>query len=270
MIQNLKPNFFYAGIFSILVASLISIVWTQMGNLTKPPVWALISGFFTFLIGILLIVYISVDIIKSFNLGKQVKTNFFMFTDFLKYVPEAKAILDQLKLNVQRRELILGTNHFESIMSEMHYEFKSLASKYFERKLKRFMRKVFFRGILGVILIFACFYIAEYSIEMYFWNQAGFRTGFLPGGNLFGFIVEGLYYSVTTFTTLGYGDICPTKLSIVARLISSFEVLMFVSFFAVFVNFGLNSATQRFVLVPDDMIDVMRAELETVDGGVRI
>jgi hypothetical protein len=75
---------------------------------------------------------------------------------------------------------------------------------------------------------------------------------------------------VTTFTTLGYGDICPTKLSIVARLISGFEVLLFVSFFAVFVNFSLNSATQRLMLVPDDMIDVMSSELETVGGGVRI
>jgi hypothetical protein len=269
MIPKLKPYFLYLGIFSLMVVSIMSIAWTQCENCLEPPIWALILSFFSFFIGILLTLRITADIIKSSGIGKQVKKGFFAFHEFLKYVPEVGSVVNELKLNVQRKEIIPGSPHFESILSEMRNEFKIFLNVYSARKLVEFRKKFLYRGAIGVILIFACLYISNYSIEMYFNHQPGFTTDFLPGGNLFGFLMESFYYSVTTFTTLGYGDIRPNA-SIVAMVISSVEVLFFVLFFSFSISFGLHQISKELTLDPEDMTDILRAELEAAGEGVRI
>jgi len=48
-------------------------------------------------------------------------------------------------------------------------------------------------------------------------------------------LLDGLYFSTTTFTTLGFGDIFPDPQHLVTRLVTMFEAVSGASLMALFV-----------------------------------
>lgn len=260
MVIKIKKSAIYIAIGILFTLTMLSAVWTQYGNLSHPPTWAMTAGLLSFFAGLAILFCIIADVLRYFGIGQQVKSGPHAFKHFLKIVPEFHAILDVIKRNVREKKIKPETEPFETHISDLLHESKAWTGYYFMRILKEFRNKVIYTGILGIIFIFACFYIADYSIEMYFNHKAGFCTNVIPEGNLLDFLGEGIYYSVVTFTTLGYGDIYPNT-SVLARIISSVEALLFVLFISVLLNIGWNIIQLKYVLHPDDMENEIRNEV---------
>ncbi len=82
--------------------------------------------------------------------------------------------------------------------------------------------------IAGVLIILACafFYCSDYGAVSY---QTASETM-----TEFGFM-DGLYFSTITFTTLGFGDMCPDREDLLTRCVTMFEALSGACLMALFV-----------------------------------
>lgn len=97
--------------------------------------------------------------------------------------------------------------------------------------------------LLNLMLIYALLYDAIYYIDpLAFSGTSGFCS--------FPFI-DFIYYSIVTFTTLGYGDIVPA--TIVTKLLSASEAFIFTCMIAfVVMNFGKQLNEKKAKIVPND------------------
>jgi len=251
----------------LFILTIISTMWIPFGRQSKisVPMWSLIASLLSIIIATIILYYIIRNILKFSKLGQQVKNDFHALSDLLEVLPELSSILDELKQNVRRGDIVPGTKQFETLMSEMSYEFKTWIGIHFQRRLNFFIKEVILRGILGVIFIFGCIYVVDYSFEMYINGTPGFckSADVKTVKNIPEFFVEGFYYSISTFATLGYGDIHPSS-SAIARIISISEVLFFILFTTAIVNIGLIIILQRSMFSPAEMIALIRYDVERV------
>lgn len=217
------------------------------------------------LIKVILIIYSNSAVsFKSYGLG------FYIYEDFKENVPDAKLLLDNLISQVSNNAIDIRNNNFQTKLNEVKSELKPFISEYVKIRFNSFL-KTTMTGIFIVILIFCFFYISNYPFEISVnkCNNPGFYNTSIGSSNFINCIVEGLYYSVTTFTTLGYGDLRP-DLSYFARFLSISEVLLFVLFFGFFINSNISYfSTSRFIN-DDDIIENVKDELYSVSGGYTI
>ncbi len=269
--RKLKLHNYFVWMLGVALPTFASLLWISSKNYTKPPVWALCLAMLGVAGGIMALAYVMYDIYRHSPLSGGVPgTRFQAFQELLDYVPEAKGVYEQLRLNVRGGEINPGTSLFESHINEMRLDLKTFIRSYFLKKRNEFMR-MFFAGISCTILIFACLYLVDYTIEIYFSNdnKPGFSNVRMPKGNILEWAWDGIYFSVVTFATLGYGDITPNT-SVWARSIAMVEVITFLFVFAFGLNFALSFVQSTFVLDPEDLTDVLRDELEKEAGGTQL
>ncbi len=245
------------------ILSLLSISWVGAKDNTPPPIWAIFLAFFSFAFGIFLIIKIFIDIFELYSFPKDMpETRVNFFYEFNYYVPEAEGIFEQLKICISRGEIKVNTPLFLSHIDEISEDYKILVRSYYTTKTLKLIRTIFKSAILFII-IFSFLFISDYTVEIFLYGKPGFENTIIPQGNLVNSLIDGLYYSVVTFTSLGYGDIYPISSSIIARLISIAEVLIFFFVFILGINFTLSFYNYlNYMVTPENLKKALKEELE--------
>jgi hypothetical protein len=246
----------------------ISTRWISSQDQTIPPWWAICTAVASFSIGALFLWRVISDIYKPFkNYRGLPGAGEEFLDDFHNHVPDAKNSFDIFKKSILEGKINTNSSEFNSFIDEIGTEFNnSYCRIYFGSKRNEFI-KMILTGIICVILIFSFLYIADYTIDEVLYKEDGFKNNKIKEGNFPECLIDGLYYSVVTVATLGYGDIHPGK-SIVARIISMSEVLIFVFFFGIGIAFVLSFMPISSIVNAENLKNASRDKLEKVAEAV--
>jgi hypothetical protein len=228
----------------LLLASLsiISINWIRIDNYSTPPSWAKILAVFSLILGGLILLLIIIVIFRRFLLHTDI-SNSMKKNNLINFL-NLSGLIDpylEFKHNINNGKIIVPSMNYERQLLSFKLDIEERIDHYRYYKLLNFFLQ-FVLGIFSIILVFAFSYLALYSIQ-----PQGF-VGSMPHSMQIAdslsqtwstgdWIVESLYYSVTTFTTLGYGDIRP-GICICPRLLSIFEVMCNILILTIGIGFG--------------------------------
>jgi hypothetical protein len=140
------------------------------------------------------------------------------------------------------------------------------------RSIDRMPLSILFLIVCASLLLFAGFY----------WALGRYDQGLIEGGHAVSF-GNCVYFSVITFSSLGYGDVLPREFS---KVVASIEVLVGLAFLGIFIS-KLSSSKQSFHLAQlyardaqerlDDFAIILEGHrvmcketLETLKGGTRL
>jgi len=268
MIKKINWTYVIAlGVMAIL--SFTSISWISKSEITSPPWWAVGCSIFCFLIGLFFLVRIVKDVFQKIGNYKKIMpcTNEKILEEFNNNVKDAKSAFNQFKISIRRKEIIPGTPEFKSFINEIgDNDYKAQMREYFTNKRSHFVTIIAW-ALISVILIFSFFYIADYTLEYAIFHRPGFDSEFniMQKGDICGCFLDGVYYSVVTFATLGYGDIHPGD-STIAKIISIAEVSIFIFFFGMVINMMLSFMPISQIITARNLKFALKEELEKYAG----
>ncbi len=256
-----KLLFYFIGTILVGVLAIISSGWISFQNADTPPGWAIYLAFSGLAFGVIALTFILVDVYRYSFLIKP-ERGVKVYNDIIKQVPYVQGIIDSLKNSIKTKKLRIDSKDFKGAIAEIERDFSLFLEDYFKRKRRLFIRR-FISSILSIILIFSFLYIFDYTIDVYLSpdHRPGFDNMRMPKGKQWEWIVDGIYFSTVTFTTLGCGDTHPNN-SVLARTIVICETVIFLFFFAIGINFALSYIQHALALRPDDMTKILTEELK--------
>jgi hypothetical protein len=219
------------------------------------------------LVGVFSLIYILRFVYSnSFFASPAVGTQYYALEDFLIHMPIVNGMIEQIKRNIISKAYVLGDAVFESHVSELKHDLQTFLRTYLWKKFNK-MLKMIMASVFSVILIFGCLYVVDYLLECWLLNRISFSGSQIPTGNTLEILLDAVYYSVSTFSTLGFGDVHP-GVSIFARILAISEVMISLFFLSVIVSLTSDFIQLTTIVNPEDLAEAIKDELEDLGGGV--
>ena len=178
--------------------------------------------------------------INKIKKNKQLEKNFLSFREiFLKNndldneleLFYYSKLYERKKLYTWNKELTLKTNISNKFLEFINWFFLDLSSRYFTNWYN-VMLSIFF-----AILIYATIYCIAPLFYQLGWTSIGYINGISiqisSVSAFFQYIGLNLYFSIITFTTIGYGDLLPAGLLSFIAGIEGFTGILLTSLFLV-------------------------------------
>lgn len=235
-------NHYYSiGVLSVsgFLIALGSALWIESGNrLATPPAWACALALLSVVLGCAAILYI-LAFLHPFSEWRTEYpgTGARALEYLLRHDPEFLSAVRSFVNAVNSKIFQVASEEYDCHLNDLLGELPGRARRLNATRHRLFMGSLFF-GAIALIIIFAGFYLANYTLELSPLGRgtAGFKTS-MPEGDVTQWALEAIYYSTVTFATLGYGDIFPQTPW--ARLISLLEVVTFLIVFTIGLGFAL-------------------------------
>jgi hypothetical protein len=251
-------------LFLLYLLTFFSSQWI-VDHQSKPPLVQTIIAWASFFMGIALVARFVQMFYKQSPLSTDAvpRTGPFALQELLDNNAELNGHFEELVIAIKDNKLSFDSPLFDSHIRELRAELGVWVRLFFITKVKSFMI-TFIRSIIFIILIFATFYILDFTIEATLHNPPlyGFHYTLMPKGDFIRWIVEAVYFTLTTVSTLGFGDIRPHQ-CILARSIIIFELLTFMLVFSLGVSFSFVLLESLYIFDSDDIANSFVKKLKT-------
>lgn len=170
---------------------------------------------------------------------------------------------EPLRDSVRDGTSVLGTKGCQDSIEELvESGYERAALKYKQTELFRLLRKFVGTGIY-LVAVFASLYLSTYALDIDARGRdtGAFQNSQLHNGTVVDKAIESLYWSSTTFVTLGYGDVSPDHTCKWARMLVILEVFTFFCLFLVGPGIVLVLVSDGFALTKEEFDTVLRDEL---------
>lgn len=249
------------GVLASLLYFILALITSSMRIKLGKEFNILADGFAVMVVSLGSFVVLINIIINIFKLFKFMPySHLEAYDEFLVNMPDFNGHVEQLCAAVKNKKLKTKGNLYESHMNETNDEFKTLIIRFLEKKRKQLLKNICF-CLIALIIIFSSLYIMDCTLEFCHNNKPGFSTTIIPNGKLIRQAIDGIYYSVVTITTLGFGDIHPGD-SVIARILAIFEVLSFIFIFSLALNLMLQGKEDRYIYDPCEFTNILRKKLK--------
>lgn len=259
---NVVRGIFFLSILLYVLSLAVSFLW--VGRYCRPPILiervaeiiAMLALFSFFFLMYRVLTHVYSIVMKRRGSEKEKSSE--VFADIFAVDTDFEGYIEAFMGDVGKKKIEFDSELYQNHLEEATEEFRLLLPRFIFRT-KRALLGIICFSILSLIPIFASLYILDYSVEMYVFGEAGFADQGISEGNPCDWTIEGIYYSIVTMTTLGYGDICPGASSL-ARMLVILQVVA--SFILIAVVMGIVLQHLETVYYPEEFKRILNNEME--------
>ena len=251
---------YIVGVVILFCVSLISVSWEVSDESTSPPWWAIVSSLIVFMGGSSILFLILRDILDLSPFGRAdiEKHAVVTLADVLDESPETfKNHVAALRNCVATKLIDPDAERFNRYVADAEPDLMAHAAASIVTRRRRFIT-TWVVLMMCVVFVFANLYLASHTLDYWCHGHCGFRGTLKVDNSPFEWLLESLYHSIVTASTVGFGDLTPDAYSI-PRVLAITEILIAVFFLTAGLNYAVALVTNA--NKPDDLKERFRRHL---------